>query len=259
MAKSQSKDLPSSSYFSAFAANYLQQTGRSTYRVLDLAFDGIQATKPVTKDSVVHVNAAGPGIAALVLVDRLAPDELPQIVVTDNRGFLTLRIWREFQKSTSHTVSSTSVFTRWPTPSGGVKEIYRTLQPNGLAVISCWKRFGVGELIHAAQAIVRPDLAPLKMPHPEFFKPGVLEKTAIEAGFDSSKFKLVEDSLVVSGPELEYGLKKFMLGELMRPARAGYTDEEERKWPEAVDEVLEKEVESHGGIKFDSWVLLAQK
>ncbi|EWG40793.1 hypothetical protein FVEG_03067 [Fusarium verticillioides 7600] len=278
MATSQSKDLPSSSYFSAFAANYLQQTGRSTYRVLDLAFDSIQATKPITKDSAIHDNAAGPGIAALVVVDRLAADDVPRILVTDNVPPMVQAARESFtsfpqieakvldsqnlegipDERFTHSILNFSVYTL-ADPVKGVQEIYRTLQPGGLAVISCWKRFGVGELIHAAQAIVRPDLAPLKMPHPEFFEPGVLENTTIKAGFDSSKFKLVEDSIVVSGTELEDGLKKFMLGDLMRPARAGYTDEEEKKWPEAVEEVLKKEVENHGGIKFESWVLLARK
>ncbi|KAF4943927.1 hypothetical protein FGADI_13008 [Fusarium gaditjirri] len=278
MATSQSKGLPSSSYFSAFAANYLQQTGRSTYHVLDLAFDTIQVTKPVTKDSVVHDNAAGPGIAALVLVDRLAADDVPQILVTDNVPPMVQAAEDSFtslpqietkvldsqnlegipNEHFTHSILNFSVYTL-ADPVKGVKEIYRTLQPGGLAVISCWKRFGVGELIHAAQAIVRPDLAPLKMPHPEFFEPGVLEKTTTEAGFDSSKFKLVEHSIIVNGPELEDGLKKFILGDLVRPARAGYTGEEEKRWPDAVGEVLKKEVESHGGIKFESWVLLAQK
>ncbi|KAI8403037.1 hypothetical protein FOFC_16468 [Fusarium oxysporum] len=278
MATSQSKDLPSSSYFSAFAANYLQQTGRSTYRVLDLAFDSIQATRPITKGSVVHDNAAGPGIAALVLVDRLAADDVPQILVTDNVPPMVQAAKDSFtsfpqieakvldsqnlegipDEHFTHSILNFSVYTL-ADPVKGVKEIYRTLQPDGLAAISCWKRFGVGKLIHAAQALVRPDLPPLKIPHPEFFEPGVLEKTTIEAGFDSSKFELVEDSIIVSGPELEDGLKKFMLGDLMRPARAGYTNEEEKRWPEAVDEVLKKEVESYGGVKFESWVLLAQK
>ncbi|KAF9768662.1 hypothetical protein IL306_013972 [Fusarium sp. DS 682] len=278
METSQSKDLPSSSYFSAFAANYLQQTGKSTYRVFDLAFVDIQANKPITKDSVVHDNAAGPGIATSVIVDKLPADEVPKILVTDNVPPMvqaakdSFTAWPQIEAKIldsqnlegipdehfTHSILNFSVFT-FAEPAKGVKEIYRTLKPGGLAFISCWKRFGVGELIRAAQAIIRPDLPPLKMPHPEFFEPGVLEKTTVEAGFDSSKFKLLEGSIHVSGPELDDGLKKFMLGDLMRPARAGYTDEEENRWPEAIDEVLKKEVETHGGIKFETWVLLAQK
>ncbi|KAF4421225.1 hypothetical protein F53441_14361 [Fusarium austroafricanum] len=278
MASSQSKDLPFSSFFSAFAATYLQQTGKSTYRVFESAFDEIQKIKPFDKDSVVHDNAAGPGIAALVIAHKLSDDEVPNILVTDNvppmvqgakDSFIS---WPQIEAKImdsmdlegipdnhfTHNILNFSIYTL-AEPLKGAQEIYRTLKPGGLAVISCWKRFGVGELIHAAQAIVRPDLPPVKMPHPEFFQEGVLEKTTSEAGFDSSKFKLLEDSIIASGPELEEGLKQFMLGDLMRPARAGYTDEEEKRWPEAVDEVLEKEVEAYGGIKFESWVLLAQK
>jgi SAM-dependent methyltransferase len=278
MASSQSKDLPFSKYFSAFAANYIQQTGRSTRRVFESSFDEIQAISPITKDSTVHDNAAGPGIAVSVLVDKLSTDELPKILVTDNVPPMiqaakdSFASWPQIEAKIldslnlegipddhfTHSILNLSIFTL-ADPTKGITEIHRTLKPGGLAVISCWKRFGVGQLIHAAQAIVRPDLPPLKMPHPEFFEEGVLERTVAEGGFDSSNFKLLEKTVVVSGPELDEGLKLFMLGDLMRPARAGFTEEEEKRWPEAVEEVLKKEVEAYGGVKFESWVLLAQK
>ncbi|RBR22077.1 uncharacterized protein FIESC28_04582 [Fusarium coffeatum] len=278
MASSQSKDLPSSSYFSAFAANYVQQTGRSTRRVFEESFDDIQATKPINKDAVVHDNAAGPGIAASVIVEKLSADGLPRILVTDNVPPMvqgakdSFTSWSQVESKIldslnlegvsdeyfTHSILNFSVFTL-AKPIQGLKEIHRTLKSDGLAAISCWKRFGAGQLIHAAQAIVRPDLPPLKMPHPEFLEEGVLEKTTAEAGFDSSKFKLLEKSVVVSGSELNDGLKLFMLGPLMAPARAGFTEEDEKKWPGAVDEVIKKEVETYGGVRFDAWVLLAQK
>ncbi|KAJ4022497.1 hypothetical protein NW752_000298 [Fusarium irregulare] len=278
MASSQSKDLPSSSYFSAFAANYVQQTGRSTRRVFEESFDDIQAIKPINKDAVVHDNAAGPGVAASVIVEKLSADGPPRILVTDNVPPMvqgakdSFTSWSQIESKVldslnlegipdeyfTHSILNFSVFTL-AEPVQGLKEIHRTLKPDGLAAISCWKRFGAGQLIHAAQAVVRPDLPPLKMPHPEFFREGVLEKTTAEAGFDSSKFKLLEKTVVVSGSELDAGLKLFMLGPLMAPARAGFTEEDEKKWPGAVDEVIKKEVETYGGVRFDAWVLLAQK
>jgi ubiquinone/menaquinone biosynthesis C-methylase UbiE len=270
MASSQSKDLPFSSYFSAFAANYVQQTGRSTRRVFEESFEEIQAIKPINKDSVVHDNAAGPGIAASVILERLPSEDVPKILVTDNVPPMvqgaqdSFTSWPQVEPKVldslnlegisdgnfTHSILNFSVFTL-AKPVKGLKEMHRTLEPDGLAVISCWKRFAAGQLIHAAQAVVRPDLPPLKQ--------GVLEKTAAEAGFDSAKFKLLEKSIIVSGPELDDGLKKFMLGPLMAPARAGFTEEDEKKWSAAVDEVIKKEVETYGGVKFDGWVLLAQK
>ncbi|CEI67274.1 hypothetical protein FVEN_g5819 [Fusarium venenatum] len=278
MASSQSKDLPSSSYFSAFAANYVQQTGRSTRRVFEESFEEIQASKPINKDSVVHDNAAGPGIAASVILEKLSTKDVPKMLVTDNVPPMvqgaqdSFTSWPQVESKIldslnlegilddyfTHNILNFSVFTL-AEPLKGLKEMHRTLKLDGLAVISCWRRFAAGQLIHAAQAIVRPDLPPLKMPHPEFLEPGVLEKTTAEAGFDSAKFKLLEKSIVVSGPELDDGLKKFILGPLMAPARAGFTEDDEKKWPEAVDEVIKKEVETYGGVKFDGWVLLAQK
>lgn len=227
---------------------------------------------------MVHDNAAGPGIAASIILGTLPAEEVPQILVTDNVPPMiqgakdSFTSWSQVESKIldslnlegipddhfTHSILNFSVFTL-ADPVKGLKEMQRTLKPDGLAVISCWKTFGAGQLIHAAQAIVRPDLPPLKLPHPEFFELGVLEKTTAEAGFDSANFKLLEKSIVVSGPELDDGLKKFMLGPLMAPARAGFTEEDEKKWPLAVDEVIKKEVEIHGGVKFDGWVLLVQK
>ncbi|KAF4963763.1 hypothetical protein FSARC_8246 [Fusarium sarcochroum] len=276
--QSQSKSLPFPEYFSALAANYAQQTGNSTRTVFELSFDDVQAIKPFNKDSVVHDNAAGPGTATSVIVDKLSADELPKILVTDNVPPMiqgakdTFASWPQIETKVldslnlegvpdehfTHSILNFSVFT-FSDPVKGLKEIHRTLKPGGLAALTCWKRFGAGNTIHAAQALVRPDLPPMKLPHPEFFQEGVLEKTAVDAGFDSSKFKIVQKNVVVSGSELDEGLKKFMLGDFMRPARAGWTDEEEGRWPEAIAKALEKEVEAYGGVKFESWILLAQK
>ncbi|KAJ3541889.1 hypothetical protein NM208_g4386 [Fusarium decemcellulare] len=276
--QSQSKSLPFPEYFSAFAANYAKQTGNSTARMFAQSWDNIQAASPITKDSVVHDNAAGPGTATSIIVDKLPADELPSVLVTDNvppmvkgaedsfaslpkietRVLDSLNLEGIPTDHFTHSILNFSAFT-FADPLKGLQEIHRTLKPGGLAVLTVWKRFGAGETIHAAQAIVRPDLPPMKIPHPEFMQQGHLEKLAAEAGFDPTKIQVSQQNVVVSGPELDDGLKLFLLGDLMRPARAGFTDEDKKKWPEAVDQAIKKESETYGGVKFESWVILAKK
>ncbi|KAJ3463276.1 hypothetical protein MRS44_008062 [Fusarium solani] len=246
ISKSQSKSLPFPGYFSALAANYAQQTGNSTRTAFNLVFDDFNAIEPITKDSVVHDNAAGPGTATSVLVDRLPASDLPHILVTDNVPPMVQ--------------AAKDSFTSWLTiETRGLKEIHRTLKSPGLAALLVWKRFGAGEVIHAAQALVRPDLPPMKVPNPQFFEEGYLQKISAEAGFDPSKMQLSQWTIIVKGPELDDGLKKFILSDFTRPARAGWTDEEVSRWPEAVDKAIQKEIDAYDGVKFESWVVLASK
>ncbi|KAH8888035.1 S-adenosyl-L-methionine-dependent methyltransferase [Thozetella sp. PMI_491] len=276
--QSQSKGLPFPEWFSAMAANYAKQTGDSTRRVFEACLEDIQAIKPITKDDIVHDNAAGPGTAASVLVDKLPKDELPTILVTDNVPPMvqaakdTFKAWPAIETRVldslnlegipadhfTHSILNFSVFT-FADPLKGLQEIYRTLKPDGLAALLVWKRFGAGEVIHAAQALVRPDLPPMKVPHPEFLQEGVLEKHAVEAGFNPSGIKVLQRSLAVSGPELEEGLKPFMLGDFTKLARAGWTEDEASRWPEVIDQVVKKELDAYGGVKFEAWIVLAKK
>ncbi|KAJ4313206.1 hypothetical protein N0V84_009532 [Fusarium piperis] len=276
--KSHSKSLPFPEFFSALAANYAQQTGNATRNAFNLLFDDFHAIKPITKDSVVHDNAAGPGTATSVLVDRLPPDDLPRILVTDNVPPMvqaareSFAAWPTIETRVldslnlegipddhfTHGILNFSAFT-FADPLKGLQEIHRTLKAPGLAALLVWKRFGAGEVIHAAQALVRPDLPPMKVPNPQFQEDGYLQKLAAEAGFDPHKMQMSSWTVIVKGPELDDGLKKFILGDFTRPALAGWTDEEVGRWPEAVDKVIQKEIDAYGGVKFESWVVLASK
>ncbi|RSM09491.1 hypothetical protein CEP52_004103 [Fusarium oligoseptatum] len=278
IAKSQSKSLPFPDYFSALAANYAQQTGNATRTAFNQVFNDFHAIEPVTKDSVVHDNAAGPGTATSVLVDRLPAGDLPQILVTDNVPPMvqaakdSFTAWPTVETRVldsqnlegitdehfTHSVLNFSAFT-FADPLKGLKEIHRTLKSPGLAALLVWKRFGAGEVIHAAQALVRPDLPPMKIPNPQFMEEGYLKKITAEAGFDSSKMQMSTWKIIVKGPELDDGLKKFILSDFTRPARAGWTDEEVGRWPEAVDKAIQKEIDAYGGVKFETWVVLARK
>lgn len=276
--ESQSKDLPFPKYFSALAANYAQHTGDSTRRMFELSFDDIQAISPITKDSIVHDNAAGPGTATSILVEKFPAGELPAILITDNVPPMiqgakeSFASWPRIETRLldslnmqdipadhfTHSILNFSVFA-FSNPLQALQEIHRTLKPGGLAALLTWKRFGAGEVVHAAQAMVRPELPPMKVPHSEFLEEGVLRDSAVEAGFDASAIHVSQQSLVVNGPNLDNGLKNFLLGDFTRPARAGWTEEEAGRWPEVIGKAIQNELELYGGVKFESWVVIAKK
>ncbi|KAH6679947.1 S-adenosyl-L-methionine-dependent methyltransferase [Plectosphaerella plurivora] len=274
---SQSK-LSFPDYFSAFAANYTKQTGNSTRQMFADSYDEISAIKPFEQTSVIHDNAAGPGTAASVITDRLPHDSVPSILVTDNvprmvdAAKATFESWPQVETKVldsldladipdehfTHSILNFSIFT-FSDPLKGLQEIHRTLKTDGLAVLPTWKRFGAGKTIHGAQALVRPDLPRMWIPRPEFFEEGVLEKLAIEAGFEADKIQVLQKTVIVKGEELHEGLKVFMQGDMMKPARQGWTDEEEARWPAAVEEAIQGEVDAFGGVKFEAWLVLAKK
>lgn len=278
MASSTTKGLPFPEYFSALAANYAQQTGNSTNRIFALSLPDIEAVSPLTKDSIVHDNAAGPGTATAAIVEKFPREKVPSILITDNvppmveAAKATFVSWPQIETRVldslsldgipddqlTHSILNFSIFT-FSDPVKGLREIYRTLRPGGVAALTTWKRFGASQVIHAAQALVRPDLPPMALPHPEFLQQGVLEKTAVEAGFARDAIQVKEESIVVSGLELDEGLKKFILGDFTRPARQGWSDEEVGRWPDAVEQAIQEEIEAFGGIKFEAWVVITKK
>jgi ubiquinone/menaquinone biosynthesis C-methylase UbiE len=265
--------LPFPAYFTALAQTYAKQTGNSTRNLFELAFNDIQAIAPITESSVVHDNAAGPGTASSVVLDHLPGTT---VIVTDNvsamvtaardslASFPAVTVQEvdaqklEFPDGHfTHSILNFSIF-NMSDPALCLREIYRTLRPGGTAVIQTWKRFAMVNMIHAAQAMVRPELPPMKLPHPEFLEEGVLAKAVVEAGFQESKMKVWDQTLFASGTDVE-DLNVFLLGQFTNPARRGWSDEEDARWPEVVKKAVEEEVATHGGVKWESWVVVATK
>lgn len=304
-------------HFTSLAESYATQTGHTTSRFFAKAIPHIQRRLPITRDSVVHDNAAGPGTVAALLLISPSSDAAQQhwggterpgrMYITDINAAMIDAARRTFDVATqerrcaasitygvadssdlaasllapetgslTHSILNFSIFTL-PDPVSAVREMRRTLRPptpsyyspftsnntsstpGGLAILTCWKRFGVACILHRAQSLIRPDLPPLKIPGPEFLEEGELENVCYEAGFDKSRVDVVAvEQLVTEGPDMQ-GLKSFMMGDLTCAARKGWTREEVGRWPQALERAVAEEVRKHGGIKFEAWVALAQK
>jgi len=279
----QHPNLPLPDYFSKFANIYVRQTGHSTLDILaDVITQNIQTSaQPIGPDSVVHDTAAGPGIGAAAIVASLAKEQLPkEILVSDNVPMMVSAARDSLVGSASalphveckeldsqdlssirdnyftHSIDNFSIFT-FIRPVDAIRECYRTLRPGGLAVVTCWRRFAPMFIVHAAQKKIRSDLPLMPTPNPQFFEEGVLEKVVREGGFTNTT--LVEKVLVVTDEENIAGLTAFLVGPMMSKAREGYTDAEQAKWPEAVNQSVKEEIDLFGGVRFEAYVLLATK
>ncbi|KAI0147440.1 S-adenosyl-L-methionine-dependent methyltransferase [Xylariaceae sp. FL1272] len=281
----QHPSLPLPDYFSNFASIYVRQTGHSTFDIVgDVIVDNVQTSaNPIGPGSVLHDTAAGPGVGAAALVARLPKEQLPkEILVTDNVPMMVSAARDSLTASDSplshveckeldsedlssisdnyftHSINNFSIFT-FIRPQPAVSETYRTLRPGGLAIVTCWRRFAPVLIIQAAQKKMRPDLPLMPVPNPQFLEQGEVQRVVEAGGFAKENIQVVEKSLVVSDVENIAGLTTFMCGPLMVQARAGYTEEEQARWPEAVSQAVKEETDEFGGIRFEAYILLATK
>lgn len=282
-AKVQHPNLPLPDYFSKFANIYCRQTGNATLSILaDVITDNIQSSShPVGPESVVHDTAAGPGIGAAALASRLPKDQLPkEVLVSDNNAMMVSAARESLVASPfphvdcqeldsqdlsslpdshfTHSINNFSIFTMLR-PTDAIRETYRTLRPDGLAVVTCWSRFAPMFIVHAAQKMIRPDLPLMPTPSPQFYEDGVLQKVVEEAGFSKQGITVVRKGLLVADDENKSGLAMLMSGPMMKKAREGYTEDEEARWQESIKRAIQEEVDQYGGIKFEAYVLLATK
>ena len=261
-------------YFTELAASYSRSTGDSTYKVIEKY---LQTAQPPAVDttSIINDNACGPGTVSTAVITRLgtepaqieANDCVPAMVEATSRRIEALG-WKNVTVSemdssalvycdNTFTVSISNIsVTNYQDPQKCLTEMHRTLRPDGLAVVSIWKRFGAAEVIHAAQKSVRADSELMKVPKSEFMQEGYLSNLITTVGFKSVETNVV--SVVCKGEEIE-GLRSFVLGDFTRVARAQWTEAEQVQWPDAVDRAIQDETSKFGGIRFDAWVVTGRK
>lgn len=257
---SSSTPLPFPTYFEKLSKIYPKQTSNSTLSIFKQTLPDIDPPITATSAIVPHITPQEIQITDSVpaMVDA-ATDlistqhwEYAKASVMDSQAFTFS------DGAFTHSITNFSIFT-FQDAAKSVHEIYRTIRPSGgVALVSTWKRFGVIEVVHRAQKAVRPDPPLMKVPHPEFTQEGYLEGMIVEAGFEKGKVKVLEKSVVVTGEERD-GLVDFMAGHFTAPARNGWTDEEVAGWGNALEDAVLAEERDPGGVRFDTWVVIARK
>ena len=114
----------------------------------------------------------------------------------------------------------------------------------------------MADMIHKAQRLIRSDAVLMRVPKEEYMQDGFIHEKMKEAGFRETK--QMTFNTLVTGEELE-GLRTFMLGDFTREARQGWSDEEQAKWPAAIDSAIKDEVSKDGGVVMEAWVVTGQK
>ncbi|KAK0109517.1 hypothetical protein ONS95_002206 [Cadophora gregata] len=263
-------------YFTKLSQVYPRQSGNSTANLFASITDQLA---PISANSIIHDNASGPGTATGVILKNLKPEEYPTIIATDMVPAMIeafnsdLAKPKETSKLTgivmkseildfpdnhfTHSITNFSIF-NFVDPAICLKETYRTLKPSGQAVITTWKTFAIGDLIHETQRRIRPDLPLMKVSGAEYHRVDAVIDVMVQAGFEKESIQVLSPTVVVTGENLD-GLTQFGCGPFTDSARNGWTDEEKGRWKEVLFEVLEEKKQEYGGLKFEAWALLATK
>ena len=157
----------------------------------------------------------------------------------------------------------------FPDPIAGIAELYRTLKPGGMGMVTCWKEQQYVHIFYEVQKIVDPP-TPVEMTMVEKWrKRETLEETLRQGGFANiTETKSKEVMLVQDGFN---ELVETLTMDLRERVGQGWTEEDRNRIPEVLREVLMEQrtqflVEGREGVEGDKvglrmevWIALVTK
>lgn len=269
-------------HFDSSADNYEANTGGCTVEVTEQC---LSLLPEIGSDSVVLDNACGTGLATDVLLRSLKDGTSPTVHVVDGasnmveiarKRFVTnekihaqvaagsdLSAFADDTFSHSLTIMGLFFFTD---PAQGAREVYRTLAPQGTAVVTGWSDLGHLDSVHTVQKVIQPEQKPFQMPiAEEWLDPGHMEQVLSSAGF-GSRVEMSEITVHWAADDLA-ALVRNMMTRLAVVVMKEWTDEEKKKaeelFPEAMKPNCEEFTRSDGtramGLKMRAYIGLCRK
>ncbi|KAG5802774.1 hypothetical protein H9Q74_014124 [Fusarium xylarioides] len=171
--------LTPTEHFNKTAEKYEATTGGATRELAHHAISSIAALKPLTSESKILDNACGTGIVTDIILKSGIQPEIHAVDVAENMVSIARNRFSSHPNVRTAVMSGEELsfpddcFTHSITNLGlmyftdagkGAREIARTLQPDGVAVITGWTVMGHIKIIQEVQAQIRPDETPFKPP-----------------------------------------------------------------------------------------------
>lgn len=126
----------------------------------------------------------------------------------------------------------------FPDPAKGAKEIYRTLKPGGIAIVTLWKEFGFKPILWEVQRRVNPANPLTELPLMEGWTDGErLKKSLKEGGFadTSIEMRTIEEGMWGIGLE---DFQNVLLENFSAMVARNWTDEEKAQLAPVTAQVL---------------------
>jgi ubiquinone/menaquinone biosynthesis C-methylase UbiE len=187
-------------YFNLLAKTYEDGTGGCTR---ELAEHCLPLLPPLTPDSIVLDNACGSGIVTDLILHVTDPkirptihavDGAPNMVEITRERFMaieniqvTLMLAEELKfPNDTFTCSITNLgLPFFNDPDQGAKEIFRTLKPGGMALVTGWEDLGYVGVIQTLQRVIHPEKNVYKLPFSsEWLDPHHLKRALEATGFE---------------------------------------------------------------------------
>lgn len=233
----------------------------------------IALAPPITNTSIVLDNACGPG----VITDGIKTQSIPPArlcAVDVSPGMIeTLRqkalpgVEAEvmdaqklsFRDDTfTHSFTNMGIFL-FPNPEKGAAEIYRTLKPGGIAVVTSIKQVGWPRIFQAAQRTVRPE-APL-------FNGMLAEEWAtkekLDAVLQAGGFLSIDVSITTVESSMQGAQQKPFVDSIAAEATAviteGWSQEEKQQFDSALQEQIQVSMTDNEVFEIVVWAAAAKK
>ncbi|KAJ4334085.1 hypothetical protein N0V87_007138 [Didymella glomerata] len=240
---------------------------------------------PIQDGAIIHDNACGSGtVSQLLLSPPISPSSL-RIHATDiDPPFLNALshaaeqndwpLHATLQKSEAldfpdatftHSFTNIAIFFTSSAGLDGAKEIYRTLQPGGTAVVNCWAYVTWLLPVRAVHEHIRPG-KPFPTPVVAWHDGEHIQKVMRDAGFEEQDIRIERSdawAVVKRGGLREWAEKSWAyLGGI-----AGWFEGDEENWDRAVDKLVELLLVQSGTVvegdevrmKASQWVVVAKK
>jgi ubiquinone/menaquinone biosynthesis C-methylase UbiE len=256
-------------------------TGRSV--TTQFAVHNLTLIPSILSGSIIHDNASGSGIVSRAILssssspsnitlhatdtDQLFLDDLSASMQQDS---LPISVSNQPMEKLSfednhftHSITNIGIFFATSAGLDGAKEIYRTLQPNGIAIVNCWRDITWLAPFMRAHMATRPNV-PLAPPPVSWADGQQLQKVMTEAGFKKEDMKVETSEAWVKTSDLRAWAEKTwaLLGGMR-----GWQESDEEKWDEAVDVFVEgllaaegtKRVDGEVWMRASQWVVVVKK
>ncbi|KAF1829687.1 S-adenosyl-L-methionine-dependent methyltransferase [Decorospora gaudefroyi] len=247
------------------------------------AANNLSLLDPIPPDSIVHDNCCGAGTVSRLILTSNPPHSNIKIHATDiDQKFLDVlqadvlkNSWPievSNQRSEAlpfradsftHSITNIGIFFTSSAGLDGTKEIRRTLQTGGTAVVNCWETITwllPLKLVHEALRPGKPYPAP-----PLLWNDGKqIKKVMLEAGFEMEEMRVEKSEAWARTSDIRDWAEKTwaFLGGL-----GGWTETDEERWDEAVDLLVEhllaqpgtKTVDGEVWMRASQWIVIATK
>jgi ubiquinone/menaquinone biosynthesis C-methylase UbiE len=274
MSTANKMEFSSNAFFEKIAASYEKSGGDLTRRISAHLIS--ISSPPLSPSSVVLDNACGPGITCTEILKQVPKEQWPaSIHATDFSPAMIKELGKkghtEIQSQVmdaqdlkfpneyfSHVYFAFAIFAL-PDATKGAKELYRTLQPGGVAYVTTWVVVGWTPIVARAIHAVRPDAPLYKNPLPEeWFKAEKLKDVLVSGGFEETKID-VERFDESMGSEGFDGLLEFVKSGVLASVTGGWSEEERGRLNEELVGEIEKLRSSGDRIPMPAWIGVARK